>query len=671
MFETLFSPITVNGLTLKNRIAYPSLGLLYSWDRKPNDRYRHYFKEIAKGGAGVVTVGPVGVDFVGSGLAILGLDNDEVIDEFKTLTDTIREEGASPWIQLFHAGGYSHPILINGETPMAPSARYSPYSRTTPREMTLEDIETVRDSFARAAQRAVAAGFDGVEIIASAGYLLTQFLSPLTNHREDDYGGSFENRLRFPCEVISACRDAIGADVPLSVRMAGNDFVKGSNTDTETPLIAKAYQKTGVDLLNVTGGWHESRVPQLPMDLPRTGYAYLAASVREATSVPVMASNRITTPSDAERILNDGYCDMVNLGRVLIADPFWPTKAMEGREDEIRPCVACSQGCTDQVFSGNPVTCAGNPRAGYEAERIVHKAEKPKKILVAGAGPAGLEAAVTAAQMGHEVLLAESTDAIGGQIPIAATPPHKSELHEFVRYYRTMIERTGVTLSLDTVVTPDFITKQRPDHVIVAEGARPALPPIEGSDAPGIVNAWDLLKKDRPLGRRVAVIGGGAVGLETAMHIAVKGTLSPELLHFLMLHNADTPENLARRLVRGNHEVTVFEMAPKVGGDIGKSTKWVMMANIKRYGIELITGATVTCLAAKKVSWKEGELPKDRFFDTVILATGSRSNTTLTETLKSIGVPHSVVGDAGRPGKFDGAIHGGFLAALELEKSQA
>lgn len=667
MFDTLFSPISINTLTLKNRIAYPSLGLLYSWDRKLNDRYLNYFTEIARGGAGVVTVGPVGIDFIGSGLAVLGLDTDEAIPDFKRVTDAIRAEGASPWIQLFHAGAYSHPILLNGETAMAPSAIYSNYSKATPREMTTEDIQGVQKAFSDTAGRAVAAGFDGVEIIGSAGYLITQFLSPKTNQRDDDYGGSLKNRLRFPCDVIKACRQAVGEAFPLSIRMAGNDFVPESNTDTETPAIAKAYEKSGVNLINVTGGWHESRVPQLPMDLPRTGYAYLAANIRKATSIPVMASNRITTPMDAERLLNDGYCDMVNLGRVLIADPFWPAKAKEGRVDEIRPCVACSQGCTDEVFTGNPVTCIGNPRAGFEAERVISPAASPKKVMVAGAGPAGMEAAVTAAQMGHEVHLFEARDAIGGQIGIAAAPPHKGELLEYHRYYRAMMKRHGVALSLSTPVTPTLIGNEKPDHIIVAEGAAPALPPIPGADAEGILSSWDLLKQDRPLGKRVAVIGGGAVGLETAMHIAVKGTLSPDMFHFLSAHEAEAPEKLRERLFTGNHEVTVFEMAPRAGGDLGRSTRWIMMANLKRYGVTLVTGATVTKLSAKKVTWSQEEQAQDKFFDTVVLATGSKSVTALSSRLPDLGVPFTVIGDGLAPGKLNHAIHGGFLAALQLE----
>ena len=667
MFDTLFSPLTVNTLTLKNRIAYPSLGLLYSWDRKLNARYHHFFTEIARGGAGIVTVGPVGIDFVGSGLVVLGLDTDDAIPDFKKVTDAIRAEGASPWIQLFHAGAYSHPIVLNGETPMAPSAIFSNYSKATPREMTEEDIQGTQKAFADSARRAVEAGFDGVEIIGSAGYLLTQFLSPKTNQRTDAYGGSLENRLRFPTEVVKACRAAVGEAFPLSVRMAGNDFVPGSNTDNETPTIARAYEKSGVDLINVTGGWHESRVPQLPMELPRGGYAYLAAAIRKATSIPIMASNRITTPENAERLLNDGYCDMVNLGRVLIADPFWPTKAREGRVDEIRPCVACSQGCTDEVFCGNPVTCIGNPRAGYEAERIIRPTAAPKRVLIAGAGPAGLEAAITAARMGHRVHLFEAGAEIGGQLAIAAAPPHKGEFIEFKRYYRAMIQRHGVTLTLNTPVTPALILAEKPDHVIAAEGAIAASPPISGAKSEGILSSWDILRKGRPLGKRVAIIGGGAVGLETAMHIAVKGTLSPEMFHFLAAHEAETPERLNQRLFTGNHDVTVFEMAPRAGGDLGRSTRWILMDNLKRYGVTLVTGATVTQLSPKKVSWHRENKSQDAFFDMIILATGSKSVTTLSSQLPELGIAFTIVGDGLTPGKLNHAIHGGFLAATGLD----
>ncbi|MCG8565590.1 MAG: NADH:flavin oxidoreductase, partial [Desulfobacterales bacterium] len=307
----LFSPITLNGLTLKNRIAYPSLGVMFSYDSKLNDRYFAFYGEIARGGAGIVTVGPVGVDFLGAGLVLLSLTDDKAIPDFTRAAKTIKAAGASPWIQLFHAGAYSHPFLINNETPMAPSPVFSNYSKTTPREMSLEDIQATQKAFVRAAARAREAGFEGIEIIGSAGYLITQFLSPVTNQRKDQYGGCFENRVRFPVELIQAVRNGVGDDFPLSIRMAGSDFVLGSTDETQTPRIAKAYEAAGADILNVTGGWHESRIPQLPMELPRGGFAFLAMNIRRAVSIPVMASNRIAAPEQAEALIRNGQADMV------------------------------------------------------------------------------------------------------------------------------------------------------------------------------------------------------------------------------------------------------------------------------------------------------------------------------------------------------------------------
>jgi 2,4-dienoyl-CoA reductase (NADPH2) len=314
----------------------------------------------------LLTVGPVGVDFIGSGAIALSLANDDAIGDFQKLTGIIKDGGARAWIQLFHAGAYSHPMFVEGQQPIAPSAVYSRYSQTTPREMTQADIHQVQDAFVRAAERAKAAGFDGIEILASAGYLITQFLSPRTNQRTDDYGGCFENRVRFPRELIELMRRRLGPEYPLTIRMAGNDFVRDSNTDTETSEFAKVYEQAGVDGINVTGGWHESRVPQLPMHLPRSAFAFLALNIKKAVSIPIIASNRISDPDSAEQIIKDGYADMVNLGRVLIADPQWPLKAFEGKVDEIRPCVGCSQGCTDEVFNGRPVFCVGNARAGFD-----------------------------------------------------------------------------------------------------------------------------------------------------------------------------------------------------------------------------------------------------------------------------------------------------------------
>ncbi|MGD9058111.1 MAG: FAD-dependent oxidoreductase [Desulfobacterales bacterium] len=666
MYPCLFSPIRINTLEIKNRIAYPSLGLLYSTDGKLNDRYYNYFAERAKGGAGLVTVGPVGVDYVGSGAIALSLTHDEAIADFRKLTAIIKDGGARAWIQLFHAGAYSHPMFIGGQQPMAPSAVYSRYSQTTPREMTIADIKQAQKNFAQAAVRAKEAGFDGVEILASAGYLISQFLSERTNQRTDDYGGSFENRVRFPRELIELLRKRLGPEYPLTIRMAGNDFVRDSNTDTDTPEFARIYEKAGVDAINVTGGWHESRVPQLPMHLPRAAFAFLSLNIKKAVSVPIIASNRISDPDKAEQIIKDGYADMVNLGRVLIADPLWPQKAFEGKAKEIRPCVGCSQGCTDQVFSGRPVFCVGNARAGFEGERRLTKTDHPKKVMVVGAGASGLEAAITAATCGHQVDVFEKDSDIGGQLWIAGAPPHKQEILEFIRYYRAQIKKHQIPLHLNTAIDADFVQQQNPDYIILAEGAEPSTPQIDGYDDPCVFSAWQVLKENPALGKSVAVIGGGSVGLETALFVATKGTLTPETLHFLFTYEAIGVERLRELLFRGSSKVTVFEMLPRIGQDIGKSTRWIVFDNLKRYGVKVKTSTRVTSIRDGIVIFEKEDQTKQIQFDNVILASGAQSVAGLSAEIKKLGIPFATVGDGLRLGKLNDAIHGGFLAALSI-----
>lgn len=669
MYKHLFSPITINKLEIKNRIAYPSLGLLYSYDGKLNDRYYNYFDEKAKGGAGIVTVGPVGIDRLGSGMIALSIDNDDAIPSFKKLTSLIKSRDAAAWVQLFHAGAYSYSQLLYNEQPLAPSAVYSKYSKSMPREMNISDIKLTQDSFIQGALRAREAGFDGVEIIASAGYLITQFLSPIKNLRTDEYGGSFENRVRFVREIIEMMRRKLGPDFPVTIRMAGNDFVAGSNTSMETPEFAKVYEKAGVDMINVTGGWHEAHVPQLPMEVPRGAYSYLALNIKNAVSIPVMASNRITDPKLAESIIKDGIADMINLGRVLIADPYWPEKALEGREDEIRPCVACNQGCTDTLFSGKPVFCLTNPRAGFEGEREIEKAYTVKRVMVIGAGPGGLEAAITAAQAGHSVEIYEKDDDIGGQLWIAAAPPNKHELLEIIRYYRTMLKKYDIHVHLNTKINFKDIKNLNPDFIIIAEGSEPITPPIPGIKEKNVYSSWEVLKNDPMLGKRIAVIGGGAVGLETALLLAEKGTMSPETLQFLLANNGENAEHLRELLFKGSKVVTIFEMLPSIGKDIGRSTRWVVKQNLKRYGINIITGAKVISINNGTVIYERDGEKLRLDFDNVVIAAGSKPVKNISSEIEKAGIPFKAIGDCLRPAKINDAIHEGFLAALSINKT--
>jgi len=666
MFNYLFSPIKINELEIKNRIAYPALGLLYSYDSKLNDRYINFFEERAKGGSGIITVGPVGIDFLGSGIMALSIANDEYISSFKKLTAIIKTYGARAWIQLFHAGAYSFPFCIENKQPIAPSPVYCQYSKTTPREMTIDDIHEVQNAYSKAALRAKEAGFDGVEILASAGYLITQFLSPVKNQRNDNYGGSFENRLRFPIEVIKKVRQEIGHNYPFTIRMAGNDFVKGSNTDNETPEIAKMYENAGVDAINVTGGWHESKVPQLPMQLPRSAYAFLALNVKKHVKIPVMASNRITTPDIAEKVIKDGCADMVNLGRVLIADPYWPKKAFEGKANEIRPCVACSQGCTDRIFSGQSVFCIANPLAGFESERKIIKTKSPKKVMIIGAGPAGLEAAITADKCGHYVELYEKDRDIGGQLHIAGAPPHKNELLEFIRYYKAMLNSLKIQLFLNQKVDKEKILEKKPDCIIIAQGSEPLVPDFVDLNDKRTMLSWDILKNSPLLGKEVAIIGGGSVGLETALFVASKGTINPEILHFLLEYDAETVDRLKELMFNGTSKVTVFEMLPKAGKDVGKSTKWILMKNLQKRNVKIITGAKVKSINNGVLVYEKDSNLNQKEFDNIIIASGSKPTKTLVDDIEKMKIPYYIIGDSQKPGQINDAIHGGFLSALKI-----
>lgn len=665
MFETIFSPITINQTVIKNRIAFPAMGLLYSLDEKLNDRYINFYLERAKGGAGIVTVGPVGIGELGVGVGAPSIASDEAIPVFAQLAQQIQETGAKAWVQLYHGGAYVRPVQIGGQKAIAPSAIYSSYTGQVPREMTVQDIKNVQEAFVSCAVRAKQAGFDGVEIIASAGYLICQFLSPLKNKRTDEYGGSFDNRIRFVREIIVKMRERLGPDYPITIRMAGNDFVPGSNTGIETAYFARVYEMAGVDAINVTGGWHESRVPQLTADLPRGAFCYLAREIKNAVSIPVMASNRISDPYLAEQILADGSADMINLGRVLMADPYWPAKAQTGDTEQICPCVACLQGCMDELFNVRPAICTVNPQTGFEGERKLSSTDKSQKVMVIGAGPGGMEAAFRAAEVGHRVELYEKAGRIGGQLWIAGTPPHKQELWELVRYYQAMLSLHGVSVFLNTEVNLDLIMQTNPDYIIAAEGAEIAIPEIDGIDSSCVVSAWDVLKGTVNLGRRIALIGGGAVGLEIALFLASKGNITPETLHFLFRYEAESVERMRELIFKGNKEITIFEAMPRLGKGVGKSTRWVLLDNIERHGINTITEASIISVKDGIVVFTKDRKKQMLAFDNVINATGSRPVRKMADLLTKTGIRHSVIGDSVRPAQILDAIHDAYLAVMK------
>lgn len=664
MFETLFSPIYINQTQIKNRIVYPSMGVLYSRDGKLNDRYLNYYIEKARGGAGIVTVGPVGIDESAIGYFAPQLNSDDAIESFSLLARAIQAAGARAWVQLMHAGAYARPEYMGGNQPVAPSAVFSQYSKAQARALTLDEIKAIQTDFVKSAVRAKTAGFDGVELIGSAGYLICQFLSPLRNQRQDEYGGSFENRARFVREIIEQMRHQLGPYFPITIRMAGNDFVSGSNTDLETPEIARVYEKAGIDAISVTGGWHEAHVPQLTMSVPRGAYIYLAQTIKEAVSIPIIASNRVPDPQMAEKYLRDGQADLVNLGRVLMADPFWPEKARSGHPEQIVPCVACLQGCMDELADGRPVKCMVNPRQGYEGERNIKPARQPKKVTVIGGGPGGLEAAYRAALAGHYVELYEKERRIGGQLWIAGTPPHKQELWRIADYYMEMIKLHNIRLHLNTNVDLRMILEKKPDFIIAAEGAESLQLEIPGVEGPGIFSAWDVLKNDPPLGRKIAILGGGAVGLETAHFLAIKGTIPPDVLHFLFCNRAESAERLWQLAYRGNKQITVFEKMPRAGSGVGRSSIWGLMNELRKHGVKLVTRTSVASFKDGLLTYERDGVLNSDHYDNLIIAVGSQPVRKVADDLAKTGIPYAVIGDSVRPGQITDAIHQGYLAVL-------
>ncbi|MDR1765953.1 MAG: FAD-dependent oxidoreductase [Lachnospiraceae bacterium] len=669
--ERLFSPFQVKGLALKNRVVMPALHHLYTPEGYATDRFNEYYYTRAEGGAGLIVVGGCCFDELGRSGSMMSLATDDTIPGWAQFTKGMHDRGAKVAVQLYHAGRYAKESnLPEGEKAVSASAVFSKYSRATPREMGKDDIRRTVERWATGAVRAQKAGFDAVEIIASAGYLICQFLSPTTNLRTDEYGGSWENRCRFPLEVIAAVRAAVGPDYPLFMRISGNDFVKGSNTNEEAVEFAKLIEKAGIDLINVTGGWHESRVPQITGELPRGGYTYLAAGVKAAVSVPVVASNRLGDPVSAELTLALGRADLINVGRPLIADPEWPNKAREGRLDEIRRCVACNQGCLSKTFFGKPIECLVNGSCGreYLLKGRPAKAAAPKNILTVGAGPAGCEFAIRAAALGHHVTLWEKTDRVGGQLGIVSAPPGKEEFACIAPYFRTMLGKSGVDLVFGKEADAQSVVAGGYDAVVVATGSAPKqlrlAVPDDGSVP--VVSAHDVLAEKCIPGKRVLIVGGGSVGCETAIYLARKGGVSPEQLYFMMANRSEKQEKIVDMLDRSDYDVTILEVLERIGGGFEPGTAGFLIADMRRLGVKDICSCEIKGIKGGVVSvaakTADGAVLHEIPCDTIVTAVGSASVDDLYAQLEGKVPAVYSIGDAKEVGK----ILDGIRAADDL-----
>lgn len=668
-FFKLFSPFKIRNMTVSNRIVMPALNLNLANNGFITKELIDFYVERAKGGAGMLIVGGCYVDLYGKGVPMMiSVESDEYLPKLTEFTEAIHKarEDVKVVCQLYHSGAYTYPQII-GKAPIAPSAVYSNFSKTTPREMTLEDIKREQQAFADATVRAEKAGFDAVEICANAGYLFSQFTSPKTNIRTDEYGGNLENRLRFPIETIELMRSSVD-DFVIGYRISGDDFVPGSNTYREKAVIAERLGKY-LDYFNVTGGWHETKTPQTTMDVPEGCYSYLAENVRNQVSIPIFASNRINNPELAEQILMAGKADAICMGRSLIADPYLPMKAKNYEIRDIMSCVGCNQGCFDAIFKLVPISCLRNARAGREAKTELKPLKEKKKVMVIGAGPGGLESARVAGMRGHEVHIFEKDDKIGGLLNIIWIPPGRNEFKRMIDNYSYWIQKYGIHLHLEQEVTIDTVKEFNPDVVLLTTGSKPIKPSIPGIDRKNVYWANEVFSMDAPIGKNSVIIGGGATGIELAIYLAKYGSLSLEAFDFLTFYNALEPETALNMLHAGRNKVTVLEQLPKLGSALGKTTKWVLLDKCDALGIKFHTGAKVKEIGENFVSYLD-TADKEQLInnvDIVYYATGVEPNNVLYKEIKQLkNIELEKIGDVRKPQTVLDAVHRAYKIANNI-----
>ncbi len=630
----IFVPISIGNIKLKNRLVVAPMVTVYcDQDGMATERFIAYHEVKAKGGWGMIIVEDYAVDPLGRGFWTPGLWKDEQIQSHLQLTERIHKAGAKIIAQIYHSGRQTTSLVI-GEQPVSASPLPDPILGQIPHELTISEIKKIVSKFGNTALRAKKAGFDGIEVHGGHGYLIAQFMSKYSNKRCDEYGGSLENRIKFPLEIVKDIREKCGADFMIGFRISGDDKVPGGRTIEETKAIAIQLEKHGVDLLHISAGTYESVWAIIPPLNINPGWIVdYAEEVKKVVNIPVMTVGRINDPFLAESILLSGKADLVAMGRASLADPDLPNKFAQGQSDDIRHCIGCQQGCLEILFKNEPIRCLVNPVLGFEYLNEFKKTDNPKKITVVGGGPAGLEAARTAALAGHRVTLYEKTDHLGGQFAVAAIPPSKGDLSAIVSWLAHQVKKLGVNVIFDTEYTSEICTRENPDLVIVATGSVHCTPKITGIDRENVVTATEVLLGKVSTKDKVVIAGGGQVGCETAVYLASLGK-----------------------------QVTIVEMLPTLASDEELTRRIFLMKAIKDSDIECFTETKIKGIDVECVQCETCNKPIEITAETVVLALGMQPVNTLAKELDGK-VPIKVIGDAVEARDALEAIREGFLAA--------
>ncbi|KIN65458.1 2,4-dienoyl-CoA reductase [Sulfitobacter noctilucae] len=650
-YPHMLAPLDLGFTTLKNRVLMGSMHTGLE-ETKDWNRVAEFYATRARGEVGLMVTGGIGPNSEGSvahGAAMMVSDED--VKNHSIVTKRVHDAGGKIAMQILHAGRYAFsPDCV------APSAIKSPISMFAPKELDEEGIEKQIADIAACAGRAKEAGYDGVEVMGSEGYFLNQFLVTHTNKREDRWGGSYENRMRLPIEVVKRVRETVGPEFIIIYRLSMIDLVPNGSTYEEVVKLAQEIEKAGATIINTGIGWHEARIPTIATSVPRAAFAWVTKKLMGEVGIPLITSNRINTPVVAEEVLADGCADMVSLARPMLADPDFVLKAMNDKAAQIAPCIACNQACLDHTFGGKISSCLVNPRACYETELVVEEASTPKNIAVVGAGPAGLSSALTAAERGHKVTVFDRASEIGGQLNLAKQVAGKEEFWGFVDWYREMVQTLGVTVKLNTEVSANDLDGF--DEVIIATGVVPRDPQIPGQNASNVVSYIDVLNGTAEVGQRVAVIGAGGIGFDVSEHLVHDGestTLNlPEWMKEWGV--ADPAEHRAGLAPEGPQphkparEVTMLQRkTSKVGKGLGKTTGWIHRASLTMKEVKMIAGVNYEKIDADGLHISFGEAREKPTLieaDTIVLCAGQLSERSLADALEAKGKTCHVIGGA-------------------------
>ena len=651
IYKHIFEPLDLGFTTLKNRILMGSMHTGLEEEKNGIDRIATYYAERAKGGVGLIVTGGISPNIQGwTGPFAARMSTKKHAIHHQKITEAVHKEGGKICMQILHSGRYGyHPFSV------APSKIKSPITPFKPFKLTQSGINrTIRD-FVNCAELSKLAGYDGVEIMGSEGYLINQFIAKRTNKRTDKYGGEYENRMRLPIELVKQTREAVGTDFIIIYRLSMLDLVEGGSSWQEVVQLGKEIEKAGATIINTGIGWHEARIPTISTSVPRAAFTWVTKKMKEELSIPLITSNRINMPETAEKILAEGHADMISMARPFLADPEWVNKAEADKSDEINTCIGCNQACLDHVFEQKVASCLVNPRACHETELNYIPTENKKKIAVIGSGPAGLAASTIAAQRGHVVTLFDADKEIGGQFNMAKQIPGKEEFYETIRYFKKQIELQNVTLKLNTRVSVDDLLKSDFDEIIIATGISPRNIKIEGIENKKVLSYIDVLKYKKPVGKRVAVIGAGGIGFDVSEYLAHEGeSTSLNIDAWLKewgidktLQSRSGIEGVKPELQPSPREIFMFKRSKgKFGGNLGKTTGWIHRSTLKMKNVQFINEVSYTKIDDIGLHYTQNEEAKILEVDSIIICAGQMPLKELYQPLFDAGKNVHVIGGA-------------------------